>query len=155
MKPAELREEIAIELELMEATVRELLALQRDAAERELTVRDKTAAAAFLAQFYNGVENIFKRISRFYAVPLPTGDTWHVDLFKRFCLPPQEPLPVLLDDLLASDLAPFRKFRHVVHHGYGFQLEWSQMAEGIASVEDVFLRFKSKLFDYLRTLGSQ
>jgi hypothetical protein len=155
VKPGELREEIAIELELMEATVRELLALQRDAAERELTVRDKTAAAAFLAQFYNGVENVFKRISRFYAVPLPTGDTWHVDLFKRFCVPPQEPLPVLLDDLLASDLAPFRKFRHVVHHGYGFQLEWNHMAEGIASVEDVFLRFRSKLFDYLRTLESR
>ena len=155
MKPAELREEIAIELELMEATVRELLALQRDAAERELTVRDRTAAAAFLAQFYNGIENVFKRISRFYAVPLPTGDTWHVDLFKRFCFPPQEPLPVLLDDLLASDLAPFRKFRHVVHHGYVFQLEWNHMAEGIASLEDVFLRFKSRLFDYLRTLESR
>jgi hypothetical protein len=31
-------EEIAIELELMGATVQELLALQRDAAERELTI---------------------------------------------------------------------------------------------------------------------
>ena len=75
--------EIAIELELMDATVQELLALQRDAAERVLTVREKTAAAAFLAQFYNGVENIFKRISRFHGVPLPTGATWHVDLFKE------------------------------------------------------------------------
>jgi len=155
MRPEELREEIAVELELMDATVQELLALQRDAAERELTVREKTAAAAFLAQFYNGVENIFKRISRFHAVPLPTGDTWHVDLFKRFCFPPQEPLPALLDDPLASDLAPFRKFRHVVYHGYGFQLEWNRMAEGIASVEDVFSRFKSRLVDYLRTLESQ
>jgi len=154
MRPEELREEIAIELELMDATIQELLALQRDAAERELTIREKTAAAAFLAQFYNGAENIFKRISRFHAVPLPTGATWHVDLFKRFCFPPQEPLPTLLDDSLASALAPFRKFRHVVHHGYGFQLEWNRMAEGIASVEDVFLRFKSRIFDYLRTLES-
>lgn len=81
MRPEDLREEMAIELELMDATVQELLALQRDAAERELTVREKTAAAAFLAQFYNGVENIFRRISRFQGVPLPTGATWHVDLF--------------------------------------------------------------------------
>jgi hypothetical protein len=39
------------------------------------TVREQTAAAAFLAQFYNGIENILKRISIFYEVPLPTGDT--------------------------------------------------------------------------------
>jgi hypothetical protein len=123
MKPEELREEIAIELELMEATVRELSALQNDLAGREPTVREKTAAAAFLAQFYNGVENILKRISRFHAVPLPTSDTWHVDLFKRFCMPPYEPLPALLDEPLASALAPFRKFRHVVYHSYGFELD--------------------------------
>ena len=153
MKPTELREEIAIELELMEATVQELLALQRDATARELTVRERAAAAAFLAQFYNGVEAIFKRISRYHTVPLPTGATWHVDLFKRFCLPAQEPLPALLDNSLASALSPFRRFRHVVHHGYSFQLEWNRMAEGIASVEGVFLRLKSELSNYLSTLA--
>ncbi len=41
MRPEELGEEITIELELMDATVQELLALQRDAAERELTTWSK------------------------------------------------------------------------------------------------------------------
>jgi len=35
MKPEDLHEQVAIELELMEATIRELLALQRDVAGRE------------------------------------------------------------------------------------------------------------------------
>jgi len=155
MKPEELCEEIAIELELMEATVRELSALQRDLAGREPTVREKTAAAAFLAQFYNGVENTLKRISRFHAVPLPTSDTWHVDLFKRFCMPPYEPLPALFDEPLASALAPFRKFRHVVYHGYGFELDWSRMREGIERVESVFAQFKLVLSNYLHTLAGE
>jgi len=155
MKPGELREEIAIELELMEATVQELLALQRDLAGREPTVREKTAAAAFLAQFYNGVENILKRISRFHAVPLPTGDTWHVDLFKRFCVPPYESLPALFKEPLASALAPFRRFRHVVYHGYSFELDWGRMCEGVESVESVFAQFKSVLSDYLQTLAEE
>lgn len=155
MKPEELREEIAIELELMEATVRELSALQHDLTGREPTVREKTAAAAFLAQFYNGVENILKRISRFHAMPLPTGDTWHVDLFRRFCMPPYEPLPALFDEPLASALAPFRKFRHVVHHGYGFELDWNRMREGIERVEPVFTQFKLVLSDYLQTLARE
>jgi hypothetical protein len=152
MKPEELRKEIAMELELMEATVWELLALQRDLDGREPTVREKTAAAAFLAQFYNGVENILKRISRFHAVPLPTGDTWHVELFRRFCRPPYGPLPALFDEPLASALAPFRRFRHVVYHGYSFELDWSRMYEGIEGVESVFAQFKSVLSSYLQTL---
>jgi len=155
MKPEELREEIAIELELMETAVRELMALQRDLAGREPAVREKTAAAAFLAQFYNGVEDILKRISRFHAVPLPTGDTWHVDLFKRFYMPPHEPLPALFNEPLASALAPFRRFRHVVYHGYSFELDWGRMREGVESVESVFGQFKSALSDYLQTLAEE
>ncbi len=63
MKLAELQEEVAVELEAIEAIVDELLALQEDIADREPTVREKTAAAAFLGQFYNWVENTLKRIS--------------------------------------------------------------------------------------------
>ena len=152
MRPAELREQIAIEMELLQNTVRELSALQQDEAGREPTVREKTAAAAFLAQFYTGIENILKRLSHFHGIPLPGGEAWHVDLFRRFCAPPLEPLPALFDDALASDLAPFRRFRHVVYHGYSFDLDWPRMSEGIAHVEDVFARFQGRLMDYLRTL---
>jgi len=56
MIAAQLREEIAIEMALIESTVSELLALQSDLAGKEPTVREKTAAGAFLAQFYSGVE---------------------------------------------------------------------------------------------------
>lgn len=51
MTTAELREEIDIELELMDAVVRELDALRKDVEGRDATVREKTAAAAFMAQF--------------------------------------------------------------------------------------------------------
>ena len=155
MTPEELREEINIEMDLIESTLRELLALSKDVTGKDPSVREKTAAAAFMAQFYGGIENILKRISYFNSVPLPADATWHVDLFKRFCEPSYKPLPVLFDKFLASAMAPFRKFRHVVHHGYGFQLDWSRMQEGIASIEDVFTRFKSRLSDYLQTLEAR
>jgi hypothetical protein len=154
MKPAELGEEIAVELEALEATVDELLALQRDVAHREPTVREKTAAAAFLAQFYNGIENILRRISRYHNVPLPTGETWHVDLFQRFCRPSHPALPALFDEALASALAPYRRFRHVAFHGYGFQLDWSRMAEGVVNLQDMFSQLKAVLSDYLATIGA-
>ncbi len=143
MTPQQLREEIAIELELMESTILELAALQHDVAGRSPTVREKTAAASFLAQFYTGIENILKRISRFYGVPLPTGETWHLDLFERFCVSPDKPLPTLFDESLAADLAPYRNFRHVVYHSYGFDLNWERMQDGIANVESIFAHVKN------------
>ncbi|MBM4465236.1 MAG: hypothetical protein FJ014_06770 [Chloroflexi bacterium] len=86
---------------------------------------------------------------------MPTGDAWHVELFRRFCMPPYGPLPALFDEPLASVLAPFRRFRHVVYHGYSFELDWSRMCEGIESVESAFAQFKSALSDYLQTLARE
>lgn len=148
----ELREEINIELELIEETLREIVSLRDDVEGREPTVREKTAAASFMAQFYSGIENILKRISRFQSVPLPTGETWHIELFKRFCKPAYKNLPVLFDETLSVAISPYRKFRHVVFHGYGFQLDWNRMKEGVESMEDIFHRFKSKLSEYLQSL---
>src|SRR3990172_9032345 len=119
MNLKDLREEIAIEIELLESVVKEISSLRNDLMDREPTVREKTAAGAFLAQFYGGIENIMKRISLFHSVPMPTGDNWHTDLFRIFCQPPYKTLPLLFDEQLAIDMAPFRKFRYVVYHGYG------------------------------------
>lgn len=155
MKLTDLKEEIEIEMELMDAIVKELLALRQDVSGGSPTVREKTAAATFLAQFYGGVENILKRICKFYDVPLPTGDTWHMDLFKQFCKPPKPPLPCLFDQTISTAFIPYRKFRHVLYHGYGFQLDWERMRHGIEGIEYLFHRFKSIIYSYLQTLESR
>ena len=153
MSAAELCEEIAVELEALEATVNELIALQEDVGHREPAVRERAAAAAFLAQFYNGIENILKRISHYHNVPLPTGETWHIELFQRFCSPPYSDLPLLFDEPLAAALAPYRRFRHVAFRSYGFQLDWSRMAEGVANVQIVFEQLKESLGEYLKSVN--
>jgi len=148
----DLSKEVAIELELIEEILQELSKLRDDVSGREPTVREKTAAAAFMAQFYGGIENVLKRISHFHNIPLPTGDAWHVDLFKSFCEPSRKPLPVLFDGSLASVMASFRKFRHVAYHGYGFQLDWSRMKDGLEDIDKAFQQFKSRLINYMQEL---
>jgi len=148
----ELKAEIAIEFDSLQQIVSELESLRRDVAGREPTVREKTAAAAFLAQFYSGIENILKRLSRFHGVELPTSENWHLDLFKRFCPPGQPPLPLLFDEALARQLGPFRRFRHVVHHGYGFQIEWDRMREGVEHVAEVLGAFHDRVEAHLKTI---
>ena len=153
MKLSELKEEIAIEVQLMETLVKEINALRIEVAERSPTVREKTAASAFLAQFYGGIENILKRICRYHNAPLPAGDTWHTELFRYFCDPPRQPLPFLFDKNLSSALIPFRKFRHVVYHGYAFQIEWDRMQKGAEDVGNIFEQVKKAVYGYLESLS--
>jgi hypothetical protein len=48
----ELLEEIKIELKLMDTTVQEVIALSKSIGNRKVTNWEKTAASAYMAQFY-------------------------------------------------------------------------------------------------------
>ena len=74
------------------------------------------------------------------------------DLREEISFPPQSPLPLLFDDSLAIAMAPYRKFRHIVHHSYGFQMDWERMGEGMARIGDIFDRFRMRLDEYLQTI---
>ena len=136
----------------MSLIVKELISLSAEFSDKEPSLRDVTAAAAFLAQFYTGIENILKRISYFHNVALPDGEGWHVELFQRFSSPGQSPLPTLFDPEFATSLAPYRRFRHVALHSYGFDLQWDKMKDGIKAVPSIFHTFTSLVETYLKTL---
>lgn len=99
-----------------------------------------------------GVENIFKRILRFYGRDHSEGENWHAALFQEFKPPVSEPLPVLLPDELAERMKPFRGFRHVVRHGYTFDLEWERMRVGMEEARPVFDHFRERVDSFLTTL---
>lgn len=149
MTAVDLKSEIEIELESMELIVAELIQLYSDVSGNDPSLREKTAAGAFLAHFYNGVENILKRICSFHNVPLPEGANWHMSLFKYFCSPPKQPLPALFDGSLSKRLAPYRNFRHLFFHSYGYYLDWRRMEAGIYQIDEVFLHFKNAVFGFL------
>lgn len=152
MTADDLRVEIDIGIGLIENALEKLTALYVDVGNRKPSVREKTAAATFVAQLYGGIENILKRISLFNNIPFPTGRTWQMDLFKRFCIPSYRSLPELFDGFLASGLPPYRRFRHVFHNSYSFELEWERMKEGIEKAPHLFVRFKGKVLKYSQGL---
>jgi len=148
----ELRAEMAIEFGALQQVVQELDALRQDLAGRAPTERKKTSAAAFLAQFYGGIENILKRLSRYHAVELPLGDNWHFDLFKSFCPPENRRCPSCSTRRWPVNLGHSGVFRHVVHHGYGFQIEWDRMSKGVEQVGPVLAAIRQRVEAHLEAL---
>jgi hypothetical protein len=120
MRSDDLKIQIEIEFRMMEKVINEVMNLKTDALNQSPTIREIAAASSFLAQFYNGIDNILKRIARFNNIPLPKGESWHIELFNRFCDPPSFSLPLLFDNKFKPEIASFRKFRHIVFHGYSF-----------------------------------
>ena len=76
----ELREMIEIEYEKIEKVINGLPDANRLSYLSELEL---AGVATFLHNFYNGIENILKRIFKSFNFDLPSGSSWHIDLLNR------------------------------------------------------------------------
>ena len=94
-------------------------------ANEDVNFFDKAATGYFLHSFYNGCENIFSMIARFFENDLGP-QSWHRDLLKRMKLEIPGYRPRLIDEETYLVLNEFRAFRHVFRHCYSFQLEWER-----------------------------
>lgn len=77
-------DEINIELESMTILVEEVESLILAVGNLSPSNVEKSALGAFASQFYNGIENIFKRIHKSFNIEIPNGDDWHILLLNRF-----------------------------------------------------------------------
>lgn len=153
MKKENLIEEIEIELEYLEKIVKEVEFIRTLAVSAEPDMMVKAAAGTFMMNFYNGIENLLKRIHKLQNTAMPKGENWHSELFKRFCNPPFHNLPLLFDAGLEKELLQYKKFRHLFIHGYGFQLDWMLMKDGINNMSGVFERIKTNINSFLLDLN--
>lgn len=160
-----LAEDIRGELNQMEVVVEELTAIAGDVGEGPVSLRDRAAASAFLASFYMGVENILKRIIRYHDMDLPSGDRWHVELFERFCtsqventgvdFPSTDLLPVLFDGDLVRQMDAYRRFRHVIHHGYERDLDYDRMRPGVEGASGALEAFRDNVERYVNDIARE
>ena len=138
-------EPIRIEIESIEKILNEITGIIKEYSDSEPDIRIKAALASFIAQFYNGVENIMKRIMKINGWPLPKGENWHADLFNLFIEPNDLKTPVLFRGSEVLIYKKLRKFRHIVYHGYSFRLEYELMKSNVTGLEDSFKSFVQNL----------
>ncbi len=127
--------------------LRELLALP----DSEVSFFDKAAVGYFLHSFYNGCENIFRSIARFFENDIGS-ESWHRDLLKRMKLEIPGYRPRLIDNETYEVLNEFRAFRHVFRHCYSFELDWAREKAIAEKFPLAWERLASQVDSFLLTI---
>jgi len=122
-----LQSEINQEISSLEALLRELKTLKPRLAQKEISNLDLRAAGSILHDFYNGVENIFRRVAQELNGGLPAGEDWHKQLLTDMSLDVKGVRPPLVSEALKLKLQKYLGFRHIFRNVYGFHLEQEQI----------------------------
>jgi hypothetical protein len=105
---------------------------------------ERAALAAMLHSFYNGVENIFKAISRTFDPPFVKNDSWHMNLLQTMASEHPKRAAVISESL-RDRLEGYLAFRHVFRSIYGFELRWEKMKNLVAECHETFGTLESEI----------
>lgn len=99
----------------------EKLALSED----DVSKHDIIVLGYLMHNFYNGCENMFRSIARFFENEMD-ADSWHKDLLRRMTFEIEGFRPRVISDQLYLLLDDFRGFRHKFRYAYSFELDWER-----------------------------
>ena len=108
--------------------------------------------AAYLHQFYTGVESILERIAVGLGEGLPRGEYWHVDLLNQMAEERAGERPAVIDEPLRARLKDYLDFRHFFRHAYGYTLQWSQMRWKVENLSDTLTMLHDQLHIFFKAL---
>jgi hypothetical protein len=102
--------------------------------------------AAFLQNFYNGIENIFKQTFKILKIDIPKGESWHKELLEKAV-----EIDVISEEL-SLDIYEYLAFRHFFIHSYGFMLEEAPIEELTDNIFEVWEKFKLSLNIFFKSI---
>jgi hypothetical protein len=112
---------------------------------------DTMIVGYLLHSFYNGCENIFLSIARFFENEVEPG-AWHRDLLRRMKLEVPEYRPQVISHELYLLLDDFRGFRHRFRHSYSFELDWEREKVVARKLHPAFQLLQSEVSCFLEKL---
>lgn len=143
----ELKEDVLDEQNAVDETVARLLKAKENFNPQKQDNLTEPAMGTYLMNFYNGIENILKRISKEYYSIMPTGNSWHKELLNLSCNAPEGKIAIF-DQGIVERLVSYRNFRHRFISGYGFQLKGEKMLGLIDNIESLWNDVKGAISEF-------
>lgn len=143
----ELKEDVFDEEEAIEETLERLSKIRGNFDPQKEDYLTEPAMGTYLMNFYNGIENILKRIAKEYYLTIPKGDSWHKELLFLSYSPPKSKISIFNQEMVER-IIPYLNFRHRFIKGYGFQLKGEKMLELIDNVNSLWNDIKKAILDF-------
>lgn len=112
------------------------------------------AVALSLQHFYTSLETILKRIIKELEGDIPDGESWHNELLDMSVVEVEKIRPEIISKKILVKFDRLRRFRHVVRHGYEYELDWEQMQPLVSSLDDIISVLKDDIKDFIDYLLS-
>ena len=149
-----LRKEVALERQQLRRLLETYRPLLRKCTDSQPNEIELFALAAMLHSFYNGIENIFKRVAQELDAGPPEGEFWHRDLLDAMMVLGKG-RPAVLSGELGERLEDYLQFRHLFRHSYVFDLRWERLKPLVLGCEETLRLFEEQLDGFLRSSGMQ
>jgi len=117
------------------------------------TYRDKAALGALLHSFYNGIENVLKRLAEEVDHSVPMGEGWHRSLLRRMEGEVKGRRPSILRKQTVGNLEPYLGFRHFFRHSYTFEIDWQKLKPLVENIEMALREFRTDLENFFSKLS--
>ena len=143
----QLKTDVLDEIEAIQEVLKDLSSLKNNLDLDKIDNTQKAAIGTFLMNFYVGVENIVKRISKEYYQTMPKGNSWHKELLNLPYTPPQGKDPIFSQNIV-NRLNPYRGFRHLFVSGFGFKLRLELMTSLINNIEFLWTDIKKAIEEF-------
>lgn len=144
-----LRKQVATELEQLRHLLDTHRALLTRSSDADPSAVELMALAALLHSFYNGIENILKRVAIEIEGSIPSGEFWHRDLLDA-ATKPSGSRPAVISKELGERLGEYLDFRHFFRHAYTFNLQWDRMRALVLDCKPTFQQFEAELQSFLQ-----
>jgi hypothetical protein len=103
---------------------------------KKLNSFELAGLGVYLHNFYNGLENIIKRVLEFKKIKVKESPFWHKELLLEAVK------QNIIDDELHNYLLNYLTFRHYFIHGYAFKLEYLKLKNLMKDIDLVYSKFK-------------
>ncbi len=91
----------------------------------------------YLSDYYEGIENIAKRIAKEIDGHISTGDEWHKELIDQVSRELPGKRPSVFSEQTYELLDELRRFRHVFQAKYGFRLNPGKIYRNVSKLKEL------------------
>lgn len=121
-------------------------------ADRTPDFLELSGIALNLHAFYNGIENLLRRVALELGEGVPTGSGWHSQLLRTMSLEIPQVRPRVITQETRGKLDEYLRFRHLVRHTYGHELDWGRIRSLLDNLGTAYADFVRDVGEFLNFL---